>query len=803
MGIATSIVSAVLKSVVGDKIGNGLTKDLIGISIDGVSEKGINEITDFINSGKCKIDSILSKENMKSIGILEGSIDYVIEEIKDLLSKINITDEVLRQCRYDSMNLCAFLWNEYCEYKNSYIEYESEIKRGLFAVAEALVKLVRESENFEKDVLIYISNSADGANAELQKISEYMRENFGKLHDNSQIVLNILLMILEQIQKMNMQDSETKSTTDEQKKFQNSKKQKYIENWNSRLFLHVDNDENPITLADAFIMPDYIMHKNIKRIGFSDNDTLDQIIEKFVEYNKTSTMLITGVPGMGKSSITSWIANKYKDDDRFIVLRFRDWDSEELENGIVNAICNTLKCCCADLNSKILIIDGFDELKLLDIREELLNGLSSDILDWENMKLIITSRPAYINSRYFQNVVILKVFDIDRIGCFYEKIKGYKLASKMKIKFDLEVLGVPVILYMAIMSDVDINEKSTKPELYNCIFAEEGGIFDKFCVGGVGYDDGTQPMRNRKNINSYLEFLQEVAFKMFEKNKLVLSKDEYHIPILEFKGYSVSVLEFPIKHLFENMECNIEFIHKSIAEYFASEYIFMSIHKAMNINADKERLAGIFGDLFKSNHMSSELLEFLKFRIINSDLNTKAYMINEIFQLMLCDGMTFYVNKKYKNIVRCELLIFTNMLELLHMWEEKVSLKNIDYLKYNIDNKLNLKNVELSKRYLRGVDLRKADLQKAGLRQTVLRRADLRYADLRGADLCYADLSGSDIRGANLEGAKVKGLILRGTIVDESQAVWLDKKVNLSDAKVCINVTQKIINYSEYKKDVR
>lgn len=803
MGIAASIVSAVLKSVVGDKLGGELAKDLIGISIDGISEKGIKEIAGFIDGEKSKIESIFFKENMKSMKISEDYIDYVVAEIKDLLSEVEITDEVLRQCKYDSMNLSTLLWNEYCGRKNDHIECESDIKKGLFAVSEALIKLVRSSEKFENEVLIQISNTVYDTNVELQKISVYTKENFGKLNDNSQIVLNILLMMLEQIQKMNMQDNETKSTTDEKKKFQKSKKQKYIENWNSRLFLHVDNDENPITLADAFIMPDYIMHKNIKRIGFSDNDKLDQIIEKFVEYNKTSTMLITGVPGMGKSSITSWIANKYKDDDRLIVLRFRDWNSEELENGMVNAICNTLKCCCADLNSKILIIDGFDELKSLDIREELLNGLFSDILDCENIKLIITSRPAYINSVYFQNVVILKAFDIDRIGCFYEKIKGYKLPSKMKIKFDLEVLGVPVILYMAIMSDVDINENSTKPELYNCIFAEEGGIFDRFCVGGVGYDNGTQPMRNRRNINSYLEFLQEVAFKMFEKDKLVLSKDEYHIPKLEFKGYSVSVLEFPIKHLFENLELNIEFIHKSITEYFAAEYIFTSILKAMNINADKERLAGIFGDLFKSNHMSPELLEFLKFRIVNSDLNTKAYMINEIFQLMLSDGMTFYVNKKYKNIIRCELLIFTNMLELLHMLEEKVNLKNIDYLKYNKDNKLNLKNVGLSKRYLRGVDLRKADLQKADLRKTVLRRADLRGADLRGADLCYADLSGSDIRGADLEGAKVKGLILKGTIVDDGQAVWLDKKVNLYDAKVCIDVTQEMINYSEYKKNVR
>lgn len=798
MGITTSIVSAVLKSVVGDKFGSGLAKDLLGISIDGVSEKGINEITDFINDGKSKIERILSRENMKSSGISENIIEYVIAEIKDLFSRIEITDEVLRKCKYDSMNLSVFLWNEYRECKNDYIECESEIKRCLFTVAEALINLVRESKNFEKNVLIHISNSVDDTNAELQNISGYLKENFSKLDDNSQIVLNILLIILEQIQKMNMQDNKTKSTIDEVKKFKNNKKEDYIKTWNSRLFLHIDNDENPITLEDAFIVPDYEMYKSIKRIGFSDNDTLDQIIEKFVNYGKTSTMLITGVPGIGKSTITSWIANKYKDNERIIILRFRDWKKVILEKKLLEAICKELDCEEEDLESKVLVLDGFDEMKALNIRNRLLNEFFADIKDFENFKCIITSRLGYIDSSQFHNVLIINKFDIKRVEDFVKIITGDVLKKREKIEPNLEVLGIPVILYMAVISNIDISENPTKPELYNRIFAEKGGIFDRFSYDGLGYDKGVQILRNDENIKSYLSFLQKVAFLMFENNSLSLKMDDCNIPELEFQGYSVNVLEFPIKHLFENSKSNIEFIHKSIYEYFVSEYFFVSILRAIHANEVKEGLAGILGNLFKSNNMSPEIFDFLKFRIINSDLNNKLYVIDEAFQLMLMNGMTFYMNKKCKNVVRCELLIFANMLELLHMWEGKVNLVNVDYLKYNVDIKFNLRNVELSNRYLRGVELKKADLQKANLRKTVLRRADLRRADLKGADLCYADLSGSDIRGANLEGAKVNGLVLKGTIVDERQIEWLNKKVNLYDTKICISKTKEIMNYSEY-----
>ena len=110
MGIASSIVSAILKSVAGDKFERGLAKDFIGISIDVISEKGINEINDFIKGGKSKIDNILSKENMKSVYICEDNIDYVIAEVKHLFYWLDITDEVVRQCRYNSVRLEKFMW---------------------------------------------------------------------------------------------------------------------------------------------------------------------------------------------------------------------------------------------------------------------------------------------------------------------------------------------------------------------------------------------------------------------------------------------------------------------------------------------------------------------------------------------------------------------------------------------------------------------------------------------------------------------------------------------------------------------
>ena len=781
MGVAASIVSAVLKSVTEDKFGNGLAKELIGISIDGISEKGINEITDFINGAKSKIDSILSKENMKSMRISEDIIDYVVTEIKDLFSKISITDEVFRQCKYDSMNLSAFLWNEYIEYKNEYVECESEVKRCLFDVAEALIKLVRESENFEKDVLIHISNSVDDFNIGLKNISDYLKDNFGKLDDNSQIVLNILLTILEQIQKVNMQGNETISITDEKNKFKNNKKGDYIKNWNSRLFLHVNNDENPITLADAFIVQKFDCHISIDNIKISDKDLLTDSLKKFIDYDKSSNLLITGSPGIGKTSIISWIANRYICNDDIIVLRFRDWNNKDLQQGLLNAIYHSLNCGKNSLENKILVLDGFDEIKLVSKRNNLIREFLNDCMDFDNLKIIVTSRHNYLFTYDFQIHFEILPFNILQIQEFYQIIKGVEL-DKNKIDYDnLDVLGIPVILYMAIMVNIDLTTKATRPELYSRIFAKKGGIFDRLNFKGSGYDNGFQPLRDKENVNRYLGFLQQVAFLMFEKDNLVLTKNEYDIPELEIQGEKLNVIEFPIKPLFESDGYNIEFIHKSIYEYFVSEYFLMRIQQVLN--KSKEDIAGDFGCMLERNLLSNEILEYLKFKIRGKVVNVFD-SIYESFQLMIRDGMTYYTDNIDQNIIDCEMNVFNNMLNIIHLWNKSILELDRDFINYincnkilnfqNNKNKINLRNVSFKEKYLRyivlrGVDLSYADLshidlQSADLSYSKLRSTNLNYAELRSANLSYSDLQSAELENTNLSKANLRGTIWKKMI---------------------------------------
>lgn len=252
MGVAVSIVSTIIKSAAKSEVENELSNELIGISIDSISEKGINKINDFINKGKSKIDNILSEDKMKSLAISEDNMAYVVAEIKGLFSGMEFTDEIFRQCKYDRFNLRDFLWNEYTENKTGYIEGESDIKKSLLSISEALIKLMRESEGFVKDISIQISNTVDDTRIEIQRISDYLEENFSKISTDNQRNYDILKKILEQ--------------NEENKGMKKSRTQEYADKWNANMFLNNfdKRDENAgvnIKLSEVYLeehLPHYV-----------------------------------------------------------------------------------------------------------------------------------------------------------------------------------------------------------------------------------------------------------------------------------------------------------------------------------------------------------------------------------------------------------------------------------------------------------------------------------------------------------------------------------------------------------------
>ena len=292
MTAAVSMISAVIKSVAGERIGNKLLRDLFGVSVDKVSKEAIENIERFINEQKSELENILSKGNMESMNISQADRDYVVAEIKDLFKNIEITDDIMGQCQYDVSKLSAFLWQQYRESKkDNYIECKDSIRKGLSAVAETLIDLTHESDEFEKNCLIQIRNSVEEAKK--------------SIHDNAQSICEKL----EELEKSNRSIYD-KINEDPAMKYQDGKEKKiksrakeYKDKWDENMFLNdfKEWDENAgenVQLKDVYIeehLPHFVWRENKQKKA-----DLKRLLSEYIMkgYGKYQMLLIWGGLGL-------------------------------------------------------------------------------------------------------------------------------------------------------------------------------------------------------------------------------------------------------------------------------------------------------------------------------------------------------------------------------------------------------------------------------------------------------------------------------------------------------------------------
>lgn len=522
-------------------------------------------------------------------------------------------------------------------------------------------------------------------------------------------------------------------------------KQYYIDGkWNARLFLHIGENDKPLTLENTFIVPDY------KCEGKDCYDLKDRL-DEFINYGK-GTMIIFGVPGMGKTSITAYLANKYEDTNDVIVLRLKKLsDSIDKEGEIVDSICKELgNCTPFDLRNRVLILDGYDELNYKGDKQKLIKSFISRVDNIIGLKVMVTSRMNYIDIGRLRDLkvqtIFLKSYSAEKIRFFYYNILDKSLDEKIEIQNE-DVMGIPVILYMALTVGIDITDKLSKCEIYERVFSLEKGIYNRFRgINKEGYEMGTHMLQIEKE--NYYKILQLLAFVIFETNGMSVEEDKYieivnSVLTLEKGGELTEkkvIFDFPIKDLYETSG-GIEFVHKSIYEYFVAEYIYQELKQAY-LTLDEIGLIKKLSDILKNSILSDEIKDCLQYKFLNNDVfvNESSYYINA-FEYMLSNGMIYATGACLKNGMECEQKVFFNMLELLHFWtyEKKIRIKNMNnfcfYLKHFANNGINLSEFDLSE-------------------------GNLEFANLPNAKLIRANLTGAKLAGANLEGANLEGAIL-------------------------------------------
>lgn len=566
----------------------------------------------------------------------------------------------------------------------------------------------------------------------------------------------------------------------------------YLNKWNNNMFLNDFNkrDENAgvnISLKELYIekhLPHYIWRENTQKSNDLKN-LLSEYMDKNSDKEVNNKMLfILGQPGIGKSTLITWITAHFMDNINDILiyqfasdLKNVDWQNSSDKYNIADEILKKLNLSYDNLEGKTLIIDGFDEIIVEGNRTKIINDIYHQWIKGtviNKFSLIITCREHYIEDlqKMDCNYITLQTLDEEQVKsfCMIYQEKNNSSISKDTIEKIIEnkdILGIPLILYMILALDISIEKEGSLATVYNQIFSiKDGGIYSR-CLQNKRYETSHRISQIKEQIHLVS---QKIAFWMFENNS-----EEAYIPQKEYqeicnrvmqkneqKSQDILIGNFfkAIKHC-EGIESErLFFVHRSIYEYFVAEYIFEQI--CISIKKSKEELAGIFGKLLKKNILSVEILKYLRFKVKTNELSNMFDIVCDVFNLMLSDGMTYYTKECYRNIMDCEMRVFANMLQIIHVWYREVYQFNeqvVDYIKQNLRFFLNLQRLDLI-----GTDLSRANLIVSNLSEANLSQADLSRAYLIGADLSQADLSEADLSKANLSRVNLSQADLQSSI---------------------------------------
>lgn len=653
--------------------------------------------------------------------------------------------------------------------------------------------------------------------------SEYFRGEFAKIDQNDREILEQLMDLKEVLDfiKRNMNRQEGDKLGHNEIPIVN-RADEYAKKWNKNVFLNNFNEEDEnagvnIKLSEIYIeecLPHYIWRTN--KVS---KDTLRNLLAKYIiNFNEKKMLLILGQAGIGKSTLITWImANLVERNENIQVYQFASdlrsvsWQ----DDNILDEIFATIDLGYNMLEGKILILDGFDEISVKENRERILHKLNQE-LERKNylrkFSLIVTCRENYVDKVELKGIeyITLQAWDETQIRSFcetYEEVIMNKDSARINKNSEMEInkiiekkdiMGIPLILYMVLALEVDVERSSSTVDIYDQIFSlKRGGIYDR----GYDVEHRINDPETKKHIH---HISQIIAFWMFENNadEATISHEKFE-EICEnemkesgqkdegIKNDTLIGNFFQLKHCEGKGTDELQFVHRSIYEYFVVIFFYESIYKLKA----KEEVAGKLGELLKEGKLSEQILEFMEYKFNSLQRCVFVDSPKEIFQIMLQDGMTYHAKERYKNIIVREENIFFNMLEIMHLWDSELGVyddKIIPYLRYNNKNSLNLRGIKLRAAELSGINLIEANLRNADLSG-----ANLIGANLRNADLSETNLIGVDLSGANLNWAKLIRADLSETKLERAKLCGTD----LKEAKLIqANLSEATLSYSQLNK---
>ena len=681
------------------------------------------------------------KEYMQSI----SDMDYTILLISDsYLKSANCMYEVLEVMRdrnYRDKIFPAVIYSgiynpitraKYVKHwQDEFSELESTLKEINVQNLGKLNEDLKRRQDISSNVAEFLSVVSDMNNPNIEDVCVLIEEKLGQqgfLGNNQIRDENNLMEDVDHI-KENMDGLEYRRGGNSGEIPIRNRADEYAQRWNKNVFLNNFNkrDKNAgVNIMLQELYPEkHLPHYKWKSDDEESADLKELLREYIVDNDEKKMLLILGQAGIGKSTLITWImANLVEKKEDVLVYQFAsdlrsvNWQ----DDNILDEIFATIDLGYNLLEGKTLILDGFDEISVKENRERILRKLNQELKRKNYLRkfsLVLTCRENYVDKIELKGIeyITLQAWDETQIRSFcenYEKmIVGKDLARdnrnlEMKIEKIMEkkgIMGIPLILYMVLALNVDVEKNSSIVDIFDQVFSlKKGGIYDR------EYD--IEHRINAPEIKRHIHHIsQRIAFWIFENNsdEATISQEKFEeicdheMQVSEQKDDSIQrdILIgnfFKLKHCEGKETDEIQFVHRSIYEYFVVLYFFESVCSATS----KEEIAGKLGELLKDGRLSKQMLEFIKYKFDGMEVKYFLDIIREAFNMMLRAGMTYYLINQQKepilDILVREMNIFSNMLEIIHLWHNK--LEYIDrkievYLQHNYFNRMNLGGVDL------------------------------------------------------------------------------------------------------------
>lgn len=317
--------------------------------------------------------------------IIGGFISKIINDCADISKTVIKRADKERKSK--SQNLQTRIYQVIIDALNILSSNRYKGQDIIYDVAEKLLKGFKSGESDKFKVVksglqVFGSVIDDNQCAEFMEILRHeiaVDENFdiykeillvllGQQANDNQSELEVIKEILKEVtKKLDEKNIDFKNQSIEQTI--KNRTQEYVDAWDSNMFLndfdkHDENAGVNIRLSDVYLeehLPHYIWGKNEK-----PSSDLKALLSEHIDKKIGNKMLlILGQPGIGKSTLITWITANFTSrvDDIMIYQFAADLKNIDWQDKNVSAqILDTLGVTYEDLNEKTLILDGFDEV---------------------------------------------------------------------------------------------------------------------------------------------------------------------------------------------------------------------------------------------------------------------------------------------------------------------------------------------------------------------------------------------------------------------------------------------------------